>query len=286
MGDATDQDSATASLREAVLLDNNKLHGPTGNLYLLRYLDLLEVALQQADGAAVSGTYNTISQSLSRFWAPALPQDKKMSATLGRPLRRSLGRIYTILFAKRDCKGLFDSARLWLASMNDPKLNTENRLVVAQILQCTLSAHGAQILTLLPEILAVCAKLFRQPALPMNFRYTICQCARSAIFAGGSALSEPAARDILKGLRALLAEKNPVLQKGAAMALCILFTTHVPLQTLAEIDSLLAICLKRLESSPWRTRQALVDFVAALLIVTQVERTNTTVGKPKVARKE
>ena len=50
MGDATDQDSATASLREAVLLDNNKLHGPTGNLYLLRYLDLLEVALQQADG--------------------------------------------------------------------------------------------------------------------------------------------------------------------------------------------------------------------------------------------
>lgn len=137
-------------------IDASKLEGQNASSYLARYLSTLQTGIESTSVVSchVAGlcihllptsltTPSSVSSqshltsikpalldTLHSIWLTGGAGSNGTHAILcaGRLIRRSLGRVYVLIFSRTEGQGLFDAVSQWLKAIQEPKLGIETRM--------------------------------------------------------------------------------------------------------------------------------------------------------------
>ncbi|GAA5946242.1 hypothetical protein JCM3765_000165 [Sporobolomyces pararoseus] len=248
-----------------------------GELYLLNWLSGCEKALTKLPDSVIHSEQSTLTTSLLSLVTPPAPGSNTATVKPGRPARALIARIFLILLKRGDSKGLFDLATTLLkgAVGNDFKGAQEKekewRIACAYILGEIYSVHGSQIMSLYIEIMTVMTRIYKITSYPVILRYSSLVCLQKVIEVAAKSMSDQLIKETLKSLRGGLAEKAGAIVRGSADCLLGLSAAPGTYSTLTEIDNILSVAFKALETTDFVTRRSLSRLIAGILAATQVE---------------
>ncbi|GAA5906312.1 AP-1 complex accessory protein LAA1 [Sporobolomyces salmoneus] len=248
-----------------------------GELYLLNWLSGCEKALTKLPQSVVHSEQPTLTTSLLSLVTPPSAATLSTAVKPGRPARAIIARIFLLTLKRGESKGLFDLAQALLkgAIGNEYKGAQEKekewRIACAYCLGEIYAVYGSQIMSLYIEIMSVMTRIYKTSSYPIILRYSSLSCLRKVIEVAAKSMSDQNIKETLKSLRGGLSEKAGAIVRGSADCLLALAAAPGTYSTLAEIDNILSVAFKALETTDFVTRRSLSRLVAGILAATQVE---------------
>ncbi|KAF8558426.1 clathrin-coated vesicle protein [Imleria badia] len=247
-----------------------QLAGDNGQIYLFQWLAALEKTLREiADH--LKSTQPSVEETLLKVVCGndnyPLP---------GRGLRNLAARCFIIQYTRGDSKTLFDTLRALLKTAGDVKID-KNPLRIAAFWTIgeLMATFGSQFMSFLAEIATISIKTFRSSSSP-HMRCHALIMLRKGLSSAKKALSDSLAKDILKNMKNGLTDKVLPVQRAAAGESV----------TLADVESVIGICIKSLDGSDRLTRQSLAQLVGHMLAATQVLRVSAAPDLSQKGKKE
>ncbi|KAG2366768.1 armadillo-type protein [Suillus spraguei] len=246
---------------EIAELDENQLTlADSGELYLFQWLSNLERSLRNA---------STVS----------IPYP-------GRPLRNLAARCLLVLYHRGESRSLFDTLRVLLKPASDIKAMDKDstRIAAFWTIGELMEAFGSQFMSFMAETATIATKTLKSSASP-HVRYHALTMLRKTLVSAKKALSDSLAKDIIKQMKNGLTDKALPVQRAAAAVLAIVYTPEDSI-TLADVESIMNICVKSLENGDQVTTQSLAQLVGHMLAATQVERVVAVAEQSQKGKKE
>ncbi|EPQ55802.1 ARM repeat-containing protein [Gloeophyllum trabeum ATCC 11539] len=129
---------------------------------------------------------------------------------------------------------------------------------------------GSQVMSFMAEIGTVTVKIYRSSN-SISLRYHALRALRKSLVSARRAVTDNATRDILKQMRHGLGDKALPIQRAAAEVLMVMYGTGTDIRTSADIEAIVLLCTKSLESADQITRHSLAGLVGQVLTSTKVE---------------
>ncbi|KIJ69624.1 hypothetical protein HYDPIDRAFT_124270 [Hydnomerulius pinastri MD-312] len=247
-------------------IDENQLTSDNGEIYLFQWLSSLEKSLKgavvdelKATQASVEGTLLKVICGHEGYPLP------------GRGLRNLAARCFVLQYTRGDSRTLFDTLRALMKTAGDMKSDKDLlRIAAFWTVGEIMATFGSQFMSFLAEIATISIKTSRTSNSP-QMRFHALTMLRKALTTAKKALSDSLAKDILKNMKNGLGDKALPVQRAAAGVLIAMFSPEDPV-ALADIESVVALCVRSLDGSDQLTRQSLAQLVGHMLAATQVPR--------------
>ncbi|CAO1623968.1 unnamed protein product [Parajaminaea phylloscopi] len=269
-----------AKLASAVVSDQ-------GHIFLLQWLAKVETALKYiADDATIAAAQSELQKCLLQLIHPSIAgSSEPVAATssaspaqlpkLGRPARHLLARCLVLLLHRGDARSTYDVGQSLLSLAADESksrsIERESRTAALYVVGEIFASLGQNVMSLFVDIISTTQKVARTSSQPVIVRAHALMCLQKALSVGGRSLNDAMGKELLKNLRQSLADKAGAVVRGSAECLLTLSEQNLFLNTVAEIEAVLAAVLKEIESVDYVTKRALAKLAAGLLAVTQQE---------------
>lgn len=262
-------------------LDENQLTADSGELYLFQWLSNLERRLRDASTETLKETQSSVEATLLKVLIPS-----ETYPSPGRPLRNLAARCLLVLYNRGESRSLFDTLRALLKPASDIKATDKDSTRIAALWTIgeLMEAFGSQFMSFMAETATIAIKTLRSSASP-HVRYHALTMLRKTLVSAKKALSDSLAKDIVKQMKNALTDKALPVQRAATAVLAIVYTPEDSV-TLADVESIMNICVKSLENSDQVTTQSLAQLVGHMLAATQVERAVTVSEQSQKGKKE
>ncbi|KAH9810416.1 armadillo-type protein [Melampsora americana] len=240
-----------------------------GEVWLLQWLHKLQNDLDASDEDTLRASQSQIESDLVRLLTQIAPTSRPAPAP-GRPIRNMIARILVKLFDRAEQRTLFDVVGnlLRVAGTEPSKVTLDNRsyrvscfYVAGEIMK----VHGSQVMSQFAESVLTSLKVIKANTSPPLLRYQALHCLNSALIIGSKTLtaSDNLAKDVLKTLRATLADKTYSIIRGTVECLLSLSDRSSNLlSSMSDIESL--------DTVDFVTRRSLSRLIANLLASTQI----------------
>ncbi|KAF8841000.1 clathrin-coated vesicle protein [Paxillus ammoniavirescens] len=261
-------------------VDETQLTGDNGQIYLFQWLTSLEKSLKEATVDQLKAMQSSVEETLLKVICGSdsypLP---------GRGIRSLAGRCFVLQYTRGDSKTLFDTLRTLLKTAGDMKMDKDSlRIAAFWAIGELMAAFGSQFMSFLAEIATISVKTFRSSNSP-QMRYHALTTLRKALNSAKKALTDSLAKDVLKNMKNGLLDKALPVQRAAAGVLIAMFSPEESV-TLADVESVVGVCVKTLEGSDQLTRQSIAQLVGHMLATTQVPRVVLAAEIPPKNKKE
>ncbi|KDQ17281.1 hypothetical protein BOTBODRAFT_106006 [Botryobasidium botryosum FD-172 SS1] len=194
----------------------------------------------------------------------------------GRPIRNLVARCYISLFTRGETKSVFDVIQALLKVAGDPKSTDKDAKAASfYCLGEIMEGFGSQALSFMGEIVNCSIKVFRTTS---NVRRSVllrCQALsalRKSLQTGARAIQDYAARDMFKHMKNGLSDKALPIQRAVADVLLAMHVHLEAIRSLPDVEAILALCVKALDSADHPTRHTLSVLVGNVLASTQTPR--------------
>ncbi|GJJ09041.1 hypothetical protein Clacol_003263 [Clathrus columnatus] len=167
----------------------------------------------------------------------------------GRPVRQAVGYCFVSLYDRGETRTLFDTLQSLVKVAADPKPGDRD-------------------------------------ARPVLLRFHAITALQKSLSNASRALTESSSKDILKHMRDLLSGKVLPLQRAASRVLIVIFPLNDGSRAVADVETIVNLCIKSLENVDQLTRQALGQLAAHMLASTQVVKTVPTEQSKKSGSKK
>ncbi|KAG2133962.1 armadillo-type protein [Suillus cothurnatus] len=266
---------------EIAELDENQLTADGGELYLFQWLSNLERSLRNASTDTLKETQASVEATLLKVLIPSEPYPSP-----GRPLRNLAARCLLVLYHCGESRSLFDTLRVLMKPASDIKATDKDSTRIAALWTIgeLMEAFGSQFMSFMAETATIAIKTLRSSA-SSHVRFHALTMLRKTLVSAKKALSDSLAKDIIKQMKNGLTDKALPVQRAAAAVLAIVYTPEDSV-TLADVESIMSICVKSLENSDQVTTQSLAQLVGHMLAATQMERAVAVAEQSQKGKKE
>ncbi|KAF8727621.1 hypothetical protein AX14_007205 [Amanita brunnescens Koide BX004] len=177
------------------------------------------------------------------------------------------------MYARGETRSLFDILQAFMKVVGEFKTPEKEakRIAAFSCIGGIMGTFGSQLMSFMAEIVIVTLKTVKSSSNSPLLRYTALLTLRKALSTARRAVTDSAARDILKQSRYLLSDKALPVQRAATQVLIAMFPPDTP-PSLTDVESVLAICIRSLDGADQLTRSAHAGLVGHLLASTQLER--------------
>ncbi|CAO1639306.1 unnamed protein product [Sympodiomycopsis kandeliae] len=280
-------------------LDETKLQSAIaadqGDVYLLQWLAKLQKTIEHTDLADLQSRQSYLQQTLLRIVSPpavsndassgtpspspSKPSSNSSATPLPRPgrlTRQLVSQCLVTLFQRAESRSLFDVAQQCLNTAAEKANEKEYRVAALFLLGQLFSSLGNNIMSLFLEIATGTQKIIKQQSLPVIVRYHALLCLQRALTIGAKSLNDQPAKEIIKSLKSALADKAGAVARAAADCVIVILDSQPQFIARADIDAILAIIFKAVESADYNTKRALSRLAASLLASTQTQTNSST----------
>ncbi|CDZ96614.1 Uncharacterized conserved protein [Phaffia rhodozyma] len=254
-----------------LVVESTKLSSDQAHLYILQFLSTAEEALAHLSIDEIKPQQSNLETTLLQILTSTSPAP-------GRPIRNLAARCLVLLHRVSENRSLFDFMRelLKVASGESTgkikgEANKEVRVACWYVVGEVMRELGENNMSFISDICLHSIKLLRASSHPVILRYNAILTLKKSFIKAGKAVSDQAARDILKQLRNGLSDKALSIQRVCADTLLTILQSTPFLSNLSEIEPLLNQAIKSLDTSDSPTRRSIALLIAHLLAYTQKE---------------
>ncbi|KAK9449409.1 armadillo-type protein [Limtongia smithiae] len=225
------------------------------HIYVFSWLSDLHRFLESLDGAGASAHQIFVKNELAKLTPVS-------SAILSRPIRILVGKCYSEIFSKGDCKTLFDVINDLLTALNTGKAdkNIESKFFLVHVIGDIFACAGFDIKSMAAHAILSLLRLIRYSNQNAGYRASIFEAMSQVFSLCGSFIDESMARDVSKQAKsAATGDKSVIVRAAALNCFREMFKTVNVLNNLSDLDSLRSIVTKAFD-----TPQACVRNSAAL----------------------
>ncbi|QRV99686.1 HEAT repeat protein [Ceratobasidium sp. AG-Ba] len=252
-------------------VDEGKISGENGEIYLLQWLSSAEKALHTLPVDTVKAAQADTERVLLKAVAATPP-----FPVPGRPIRALIARSLLALYARAETRSLYDAVHACLKIAGETKVSERDARVAAlHVVGEIMAVHGSQLMSFAMEVALIATRIVKSSSNSILLRTYAFQAAAQTIPTAGKAITDNATKDLAKQLRACLADKSMALQRAAAETLLALHVHMGHLRSPQEIEQIITICVRSFDTSDKPTRRALSRLIGSILASTQ-----TPVARP------
>lgn len=263
-----------------------------GEVYVLQWLSKVEEALKSMQENRVLQVQKQLETSLLKLVNPIKPDENIAGGTqqkgsgstpqsagvplLGRPSRHLIARCLVLLFEKGESKTLYD---VMLFLMKTAGEEGKGRIIPEKEAKAgslyiageVFFQHGHNVMSQFTDLTLLCQRIFKNTSQPIIVRYHALFCLSKVLYSGGRSLNDVPAKEILKSVRQALADRAGAVARGSAECLLAMLEMTNYLSNRSEIEQIVSISIKALDTADFITMRSISRLVAALLAHTQKE---------------
>ncbi|KAF7331836.1 Clathrin-coated vesicle protein [Mycena kentingensis (nom. inval.)] len=260
-----------------------EVKGENGEMYLFQWLSATEKAVKNATPDYLKTKQSLVEGALVKV---VLAQDPYPIP--GRALRNCVARCFVLLYSRGETRTLFDTLQSFMKVVIDFKGADRDLYKIAafSVIGDLMYVFGSQFMSFMMELTTTVMRTVRSSSTPL-LRYHALVALQKALTTASRAVTEAAFKDLAKQMRNALTDKCLPVQRGAAQVLVALYSGSdgQPLPSAAEVEGILAQCIKSLDAADQLTRTALASLVGHVLASTQITR-QVVVAEPKATKKD
>ncbi|KIL59187.1 hypothetical protein M378DRAFT_27111 [Amanita muscaria Koide BX008] len=176
------------------------------------------------------------------------------------------------MYTRGETRSLFDTMQAFMKIVGEFKTPEKEakRIAAFTCIGEIMGAFGSQFMSFMAEIVIVTLRTVKSSNSPL-LRYSAFTALSKSLSTAKRAVTDSASRDIIKQSRSLLTDKSHPVQRAATQVLIGMFTSDTP-PSHGDVESILNLSVKSLESGDQLTRSAHAQLVGHILASTQVER--------------
>ncbi|TFY79847.1 hypothetical protein EWM64_g4165 [Hericium alpestre] len=249
-------------------LDEAKLSADDAEAYVLQWLSSAARFLNIASVENVKSVQHDLEATLLDVLTSPRPQFPP-----GRPLRNLVAKCFITIYTRGESKTLFDTLIALMKVTGDFKAPVEKDTQKIASLHCIgelMASFGAKVTSVMAEVATTTMKLYRSSN-SIVLRYHAINTLRKALTNARRAVPESLARDILKQMKSALNEKALPIRRAASEVLAVMYPLSGHEWSASEIEHIMTLCIRSLESSDQITRHSLAQLVAKVLSSSQTE---------------
>ncbi|THH07979.1 hypothetical protein EW145_g3009 [Phellinidium pouzarii] len=271
------------SSNDAADIDESKLSGDEGEIYLLQWLTDTENDLKNGNPATFKTSQAIYEAKLLKVISGVPPYPSP-----GRPFRNIVARCLVLIYTRGETRTLFDTLQALLKVVGDIKAaDAEMKKVAAfHCIGELMAAVGSQVMSFMAEIATISLKTLRSSSNTVLLRVHALTALRKALATAGKAVMDNVMKDILKQSKNALTDKALPVQRAAADTLIVLYPPGDGLRSVADVEAIVVTCTKSLEGADQETRRSLARLVGHILASTQTPRTVPPAETSKKGKKE
>ncbi|TFK48336.1 clathrin-coated vesicle protein [Heliocybe sulcata] len=266
-GQPTDQDT---------LIDESKLATENGDIYLFTWLSDLDKSLASMPADELKSHQGEFEATLIKVISGSAPYPPP-----GRPLRNLVARCLISLYSLTEARTLFDTLQKFMAIVSDMKAvdRDTSRIAALYCVGELMLKFGSQVMSFMAEIGTVTIKTYRSSS-SVSLRTHALLALRNALLSARRAVPDPLARDILKQMRNGLSDKALPVQRAAAEVLMTMYSSGTDIRAQSDIEAVVQICTRSLESADQLTRRSLARLVGQVLTASKPPSPPPAPAKP------
>ncbi|KAI0063032.1 clathrin-coated vesicle protein [Artomyces pyxidatus] len=260
-------------------LDESLLSGDTGEVYLFQWLSSVERFLKSASPEDIKSVHKDLETTLINVITVRDPYPLP-----GRALRNLVASCFLVLYTRGESKTLFDALLAFLKTAGDFKALPDREPHKIASLYCIgelMGTFGAQVMSFMTEIATVALKTYRSSN-SISLRYHAVVALRKSLSTARRAATDSVARDVIKQMKHGLNDKSLPIRRAASEALVVMYPLTGTDWTASEIESVVALCVKSLDSADQITRHSLAQLVGTVLSSSQA---HVQVAAPEPSKK-
>ncbi|KAJ3781084.1 clathrin-coated vesicle protein [Lentinula aff. detonsa] len=247
-----------------------EVSGDNGTMYIFQWLSSTKKKIVSIPVDQLKAQQADLEATLVKIILAAPPYPIP-----GRATRNVVARCLIAIYNRGETRTLFDMLQTFMKVASDYK-TVDRDIYRTAALSCVgdlMAVYGAQYMSFMAEITVVTLKTSKSSGTPL-LRYHALLALRKSLDAAKRAVSDSAFKDILKQMKAFLNDKCLPVERMAADILISLFSgaDDGRILTAGDVDSILGLALKSLESADQVTRQSLSRLIGHVLASTQIER--------------
>ncbi|UZJ56964.1 hypothetical protein CBS101457_006284 [Exobasidium rhododendri] len=282
--------------REAFELDEARLASAVaseqGEVYILQWLSKVESSIKATEQAELLQFQSRLEASLLKLVYPVHVSEEITSSTtsqpqssspishgiphLGRPSRHLIARCLVLLFQKGESKSLFDVIQFLMRTAGE---ETKGKIIPQKEAKAgslyiageIFLEHGHNVMSQFVDLTFLCQRIFKNSSHSVLVRFHALLCLSKVIVSGGRSLNDQPAKEIIKSLKQGLADGAGAVARGCADCLFALLNQTNFLSNRAEIEQIVIIGIKNLDTADFVTMRSISRLLASLLAHTQKE---------------
>ncbi|PIL25912.1 hypothetical protein GSI_11665 [Ganoderma sinense ZZ0214-1] len=263
------------------LLDESQVSGDNGEIYLFQWLSSTEKLVMKATTEQLKTVQTDLESDMIKIITAPEPFPLP-----GRPVRRLVAGCLKALYMRGETKSLFDTIQAFLKLLAEakPPAKDSSRTAAMYCIGELMGAFGSQVMSLMAEVATVTIKLYRSSS-PILLRAYSLHALSKALSTAKRAVTDSVAKDIIKYSKYALSDKALPVQRAACEVLILMYPSGDGTRSVADVESVLNICVKSLDGADQLTRSALAKLAAHMLASTQVEKVVPVVDTNKKGKK-
>ncbi|ESK97884.1 clathrin-coated vesicle protein [Moniliophthora roreri MCA 2997] len=243
--------------------------GDNGGMYIFQWLSSAEKSLAEIPVDQLKSKQNHLEATLVKI---ILSPDPYPSP--GKALRNIVARCLITIYRRGETRTLFDTLQSLIKVTSDFKsIDMDARKTAAfSCIGDLMEVFGAQSMSFMSEITTVTLKTVKSSSTPL-LRYHALLALKKALSTAKRAVTDSSIKDVIKLTKSTLTDKCLPVQRAASEVLVILYSgADGPTPTNNDVESILSLCIKSLDTSDQITRNSLAQLVGHILASTQIER--------------
>ncbi|KAI1790592.1 clathrin-coated vesicle protein [Ganoderma leucocontextum] len=270
-----------ASVSNIELLDESKVSGENGEIYLFQWLSSTEKLVKKATAEQLKVVQTDLEADMIKIITAPEPFPLP-----GRPVRRLVASCLKAFYMRGETKSLFDTIQAFLKLLAEtkPPAKDSSRTAAIYCIGELMGAFGSQVMSLMAEVATVTIKLYRSSS-PILLRAYSLHTLSKALSTAKRAVADSVAKDIIKYSKNALSDKALPVQRAACEVLILMYPSGDGTRSVSDVESILNICVKSLDSADQLTRSVLAKLAAHMLASTQVEKVIPVVDTAKKGKK-
>ncbi|OBZ74420.1 HEAT repeat-containing protein 5B [Grifola frondosa] len=263
------------------LVDESKLSGENGEIYLFQWLASTEKWVKQATTEQLKSTQTNLEEALVKVVTSQEPYPNP-----GRPIRSLVASCLIAIYMCGETKTLFDTLQAFLKIIGEtkPPHKDSSRIAAMYCIGELMGTFGAQVMSLMVEVATVALRLYKSSNSIILRTHTLSALAKS-LSTAKRAVTDSISKDIIKQMRNALGDKALPVQRAACDVLILMYPSGDGTRSVVDVESIVNLCVRSLESADHLTRRSLSKLVAHMLASTQVERVIPVVDSSKKTKK-
>ncbi|TFK60204.1 clathrin-coated vesicle protein [Pluteus cervinus] len=259
-------------------INESELTGENGEIYLFQWLSSTEKRI-----AVVPMDYFKSKQADLEKSLVKIVQAPEPYPVPGRALRRLVAKCLIALYKRGETRTLFDTLQSFLKIVGEFKAIVKDAVKIAAF-SCIgdiMAIFGSQFMSFVAEITLVSLKVTKSSSSTL-LRYHALEALKKTLTTAKRAVTDQLNRDIMKQVKYALTDKALPIQRAAAEVIIATYSepdANIP--SASEVENILALCVRSLETADQVTRHALAQLVGHLLASTQIERVVPSPAPPQ-----
>ncbi|TFK38873.1 clathrin-coated vesicle protein [Crucibulum laeve] len=250
-------------------IEESELSGENGEVYLFQWLASTEKKLKDIPIGDLKAKQGDLEKTLIRIISSGEPYP-----TPGRSLRNLVGRCLVALYTRGETRTMFDTLQAFMKIVGDLKTTDREPTKIAAF-SCIgdlMAVYGSQVMSFMAEITTVALKTSKSSNSTL-LRYQALEALRKALTTAKRAVPDGGLKDIVKQMKYSLTDKALPVQRAAAGVLLAFYSGEDgSYPSASEIDSIVSLSVKSLDSADQITRHSHAQLVGHLLSSSQIER--------------